>query len=234
MSGELRLAGVFIRLAGQELIAPLTMTVAAGEVATVMGPSGCGKSSLLAFICGTLDPAFAAGGTVHLGGVEISALPPERRRIGILFQDDLLFPHMTVAENLAFGVPPGSAGRRARRARIDAALAEAGLAEFGDRDPETLSGGQRARVALLRTLLSEPLALLLDEPFGRLDIRLRTRFRQTVFGHARSRRLPTLLVTHDPEDAAAAAGPVVELTADGEDGDNAPGLSVIVPLRRRP
>ncbi len=234
MSGELSLAGVFIRLAGQELIAPLTMTVAPGEVATVMGPSGSGKSSLLAFICGTLDPAFAAGGSVRLSGLEISGLPPERRRIGILFQDDLLFPHMTVAENLAFGVPPGPAGRRARRARIDAALAEAGLAEFGDRDPETLSGGQRARVALLRTLLSEPQALLLDEPFGRLDIRLRTRFRQTVFAHARSRRLPTLLVTHDPEDAAAAGGPVVELTPADEDGDKAPGLSVIVPFRRRP
>ncbi|MGH6927598.1 MAG: ATP-binding cassette domain-containing protein, partial [Dongiaceae bacterium] len=94
-AGELRLDGVFIRLAGRELITPLTMTVAPGIVATLMGPSGSGKSSLLAFICGTLDPAFTAGGSVRLDGIEVSALPPEQRRIGILFQDDLLFPHMT-------------------------------------------------------------------------------------------------------------------------------------------
>jgi putative thiamine transport system ATP-binding protein len=234
MSAELRLAGVFIRLAGRELIAPLTMTVAPGEVATLMGPSGSGKSSLLAFICGTLDPAFAAGGSVRLGGVEISLLPPEERRIGILFQDDLLFPHMTVAENLAFGLPPGSGGRRARRAKIEAALAEADLVGFGDRDPATLSGGQRARVALLRTLLSEPRALLLDEPFARLDVRLRTRFRQTVFSRARIRLLPTLLVTHDPDDAAAAGGPVVELAVGGEADEKSLGPSVLIPFRRRP
>jgi putative thiamine transport system ATP-binding protein len=230
--GDLALDGVRIALADRVLIGPLTLTVAPGEAATVMGPSGCGKSSLLAFICGTLDPAFTAAGRIRLGDVEVSALPPERRRIGILFQDDLLFPHMTVAENLAFGLPPGTDNRQARRVRIDAALAEAGLAGFGDRDPATLSGGQRARVALLRTLLSEPRALLLDEPFGRLDLRLRRRFRQTVFDHARSRRLPTLLVTHDPEDAAAAAGPVVEVAAaETEEGGAQP---VVVPLRRRP
>jgi putative thiamine transport system ATP-binding protein len=234
MSAELSLAGVFIRLGGRELIAPLTMTVAPGEVATLVGASGSGKSSLLAFICGTLDSAFTAGGSVRLGGVELSLLPPEERRVGILFQDDLLFPHMTVAENLAFGLPPASGGRRARRARIDAALAEAGLADFGDRDPGTLSGGQRARVALLRTLLSEPRALLLDEPFGRLDVRLRTRFRQTVFSRARSRQLPTLLVTHDPGDAAAAGGPVIELALDDETDDKSLPPSVLTPFRRRP
>jgi putative thiamine transport system ATP-binding protein len=237
-AGGLSLEGVFIRLGDRVLIPPLTCTVAPGEVTTVMGPSGCGKSSLLAFICGSLDQAFTAGGRVRLGDVDIADLPPERRRIGILFQDDLLFPHMTVAENLAFGVPAAVAGRRARRARVDAALLEAGLAGFGDRDPSTLSGGQRARVALLRTLLSEPLALLLDEPFGRLDLRLRDRFRRAVLDHARSRRLPTLLVTHDPGDAAAAGGPVIEISIAAEASLDSHAVATpepaAVPLHRRP
>ncbi len=234
----LSLEGVFIRLGDRVLIPPLTCSVAPGEVTTVMGPSGCGKSSLLAYICGTLDPAFTAGGRVRLGDVEIAELPSERRRIGILFQDDLLFPHMTVAENLAFGLPVAVRGQRERRARIDAALLEVGLAGFGDRDPSTLSGGQRARVALLRTLLSEPQGLLLDEPFGRLDLRLRARFRRTVLDHARGRRLPTLLVTHDPEDAAAAGGPVIEIAItedpNPESHPTATAQPVVIPLRRRP
>jgi putative thiamine transport system ATP-binding protein len=214
--GPLELRDVTLELAGRPVIAGLSLTVAESDLVTVMGPSGSGKSSLLAFVCGTLDPAFGRTGSVRLGGDEITNLPPERRRVGILFQDDLLFPHLSVAENLAFGLPPTIAGRRARTARIEQALAEADLAGFGARDPATLSGGQRARVALLRTLLAEPRALLLDEPFAKLDVALRDRFRRFVFDHARAERLPTLLVTHDPADAEAAAGPVVELTAAGD------------------
>lgn len=234
--GTLCLERVFIRLGDRLLIPPLSLTVAPGEVATVMGPSGCGKSSLLAFVCGTLDPAFTAGGRVRLGAVEISDLAPEERRIGILFQDDLLFPHMTVAENLAFGLSAASGDRRTRRARIDATLAEAGLAGFGGRDPATLSGGQRARVALLRTLLSRPQGLLLDEPFGRLDLRLRDRFRGTVFGYVRDRGLPTLLVTHDPQDAAAAGGAIIEIPVDGpaEIDTTEAAAPITVPLRDSP
>ncbi len=214
-AGQLELRGVTLALAGRPVIAGLDLTVSADDLVTVMGPSGSGKSSLLAFICGTLDPAFQASGQLSLDGVEIAGLPPERRRVGILFQDDLLFPHLSVAENLAFGLPPSIAGRAARAARIEAALAEADLAGFGARDPATLSGGQRARVALLRTLLAEPKALLLDEPFAKLDLSLRDRFRRFVFDHARAQGLPTLLVTHDPADAEAARGPVVELAAAG-------------------
>jgi putative thiamine transport system ATP-binding protein len=214
-AGQLELRDVTLELAGQPVIAGLNLTVAASDLVTVMGPSGSGKSSLLAFICGTLDPAFRSTGSLRLGGAEITGLPPERRRVGILFQDDLLFPHLSVAENLAFGLPSSITGRPARAARIEQALAEADLTGFGARDPATLSGGQRARVALLRTLLAEPKALLLDEPFAKLDVALRDRFRRFVFGHARAQGLPTLLVTHDPADAEAAAGPVVELAATG-------------------
>jgi putative thiamine transport system ATP-binding protein len=204
------LDGVSLWLAGRRLIGPLNLAVAPGEVVTLMGPSGSGKSSLLAFVCGTLDPAFRAEGGVRLDGRDLGNLPPEGRRLGILFQDDLLFPHLSVGGNLAFGLPAGVPSRQ-RRARAAAALAEAGLAGFQDRDPATLSGGQRARVALLRMLLSQPRALLLDEPFGRLDSRRRGQFRQLVFDRARAGGLPVLLVTHDREDAEAACGKIITI-----------------------
>ena len=213
--GRLELRGVALRLGGRPLVGPLDLAVAPGEIATLMGPSGCGKSSLLAFVCGTLDPAFEAEGRVLLDGREVSALPPERRRIGILFQDDLLFPHLSVADNLAFGLPAGLGDKAARRERVRGALAEAGLEGFAEGDPATLSGGQRARIALMRTLLAEPRALLLDEPFSKLDVALRDRLRGFVFEHARANALPTLLVTHDPADAAATGGRVIEIGAGG-------------------
>jgi putative thiamine transport system ATP-binding protein len=122
----------------------------------------------------------------------------------------LLFPHLSVCGNLLFGLRDGG-GRRARRKIADSELASMGLAGFGDRDPDTLSGGQKARVALLRVLLSKPRALLLDEPFGALDRGNRVKVRQLVFDEIRRRKLPTLLVTHDEDDAASAAGPVVAL-----------------------
>ncbi len=213
MPATLELRGVILDLVDRTLLGPLTLAVGPGEVATIMGPSGCGKSSLLAFVCGSLDSAFQTRGVLLLGGREIGALPPEERRIGILYQDDLLFPHLSVAENLAFGLPPEITDREARRRRIEAALEDADLRGFGDRDPATLSGGQRARVALLRTLLAEPRALLLDEPFAKLDVTLRARFRRFVFEHARAQGLATLLVTHDPADAEAAGGAVIEIGA---------------------
>lgn len=200
-----------ITLAGRTLVAAPRLAVAAGQVLTVMGPSGSGKSTLLAWLSGALDPAFAARGRVLLDGQDVGRLPPARRRIGLLFQDDLLFPHLSVAENLAFGLPAEVRGRAARQARIEQALEEAELAGFGPRDPATLSGGQRARVALLRTLLAEPRALLLDEPFGKLDVGLRGRMRDFVFERVRRLGLPALMVTHDPDDAAGAGGAVVTL-----------------------
>lgn len=207
---SLQLNGVSLHLHGRLLVAPLTFTIAPGEVVTLMGESGCGKSSLLAWLCGTLPAAFTATGQATIGADDLTRLPPEARRLGILFQDDLLFPHLSVGQNLAFALPHHIRSRAERAERIAAALAEAGLAGYEDRDPATLSGGQRARVAVMRVLLSAPRALLLDEPFSKLDVAMRQRFRDFVFEHLRERRLPTLLVTHDPADVAAGSR-VIEL-----------------------
>lgn len=209
--GALQLHEVTLGLGPCVLFEPLSFTVKEGEIATVMGESGSGKSSLLAYLCGTLPPAFTASGTVSISGVDITHSPPESRRLGILFQDDLLFPHMTVGQNLAFALSSGVRVRAERRHRIEEALAATGLADFSERDPATLSGGQRARVAVIRVLLAEPRALLLDEPFSKLDRATRQRFREWILDHLRVRRLPTLLVTHDPDDAAAAGGQVIRL-----------------------
>lgn len=207
------LQAVTISVADRTLISGLDLVVEPGTVTTIMGPSGSGKSTLISFIGGHLDPSFSASGTVLVGAQDVTTLPPERRGIGILFQDDLLFPHLSVAANLAFGLARSVAGREQRRARIAEALAEADLRGFEERDPATLSGGQRARVAVVRTLLAAPRALLLDEPFSKLDSELRRDFRGFVFDRAVAKGLPVLLVTHDPTDAEAAHGRVLTLGA---------------------
>jgi len=206
----LELRDVQVRLGGRELVA-VDLTIAPGEIVTLMGPSGSGKSSLLGHICGTLPDAFDVAGQVVLDGKILNGLAPQDRHVGILFQDDLLFPHLSVGGNLAFALPSHIKGRANRRARVEAALVSAGMDGFYDRDPATLSGGQRARVALMRVLLSEPCALLLDEPFSKLDSGLRSQIRAFVFDLCHKNSLPTLMVTHDPEDGAAAGGRVVEL-----------------------
>lgn len=206
----LTLERVIIQRDGRTLV-DISDHVAPGEVLTVMGPSGSGKSTLLSYIIGTLDTGFGAAGRVILNGTDITDLAPEQRHVGILFQDELLFPHLSVGENLAFGLRVSVKTRAARRTQIEAALEDIGLAGFADRDPETLSGGQKARVALMRMLLSGPKALLLDEPFSRLDTERRDQIRALVFDQACAKGLPVLLVTHDHADAEAAGGRVHRL-----------------------
>jgi putative thiamine transport system ATP-binding protein len=184
----------------QTLIANLNLLVDGGDVATVTGASGSGKSTLLNWLVGDLDPAFEASGELWLDGQRRDGLPVEARGIGILFQDDLLFPHLSVGQNLAFALPGVVRGTVERRARVEQTLRDIGLDGFHDRDPATLSGGQRARVSLMRALLAEPCALLLDEPFSRLDATLRSQFRGFVFEQIQRQRIPTVLVTHDPDD----------------------------------
>lgn len=204
---------------GSRLILTIDEEVAPGEILTVMGDSGSGKSTLLAFIAGFLAPAFTASGQIRLRGRDIGGLPAHERHTGLLFQDDLLFPHMSVAENLMFAIPAGMS-RKERRMQATLALEEVRLGGMGDRDPATLSGGQRARVALMRVLLSQPHALLLDEPFSKLDASLRDDMRHLTFSRARERALPVLLVTHDQGDAEAAGGRVVRIETPSSETSN--------------
>lgn len=210
MSLDLRDLGVAPR-GRSPLFPPVTLSVEPGAVTTIMGPSGIGKSTLLDAIGGHLAGDFEMTGRILLGGRDITDLPPEARQIGVLFQDALLFPHLSVGDNLAFGLSRAIRGSAARRAAVEEALAQAGLAGFHDRDPATLSGGQKARAALFRTLLSDPRALLLDEPFSRLDAERKEDMRRFVFERVRERGIPALLVTHDEGDADAAGGPVLRL-----------------------
>lgn len=187
------------------------LQVTPGEVLTLMGPSGCGKSSLLAALAGVLPASgpIRLEGDVTLGERRLTHLPPQARRIGMLFQDDLLFDHLTVAENLMFGMPATIKGKSARREKAVAALAQVALADQADKLPQQLSGGQKARVSLLRALLAEPEALLLDEPFSRLDKPLRAAFRELVFAQIKALAIPAILVTHDEDDAP---GTILQLT----------------------
>ncbi len=195
----LKLKAVQIINDGTPLFPPLSLEIRAGEIASIMGPSGCGKSTLLSAICGNLAEIFTLHGDISLNDHSILPLPMENRRIGILFQDDLLFPHMNIAENLAFALPP-KMERKKRQEKIKDALEKADLAGFEKRDPVTLSGGQRARVSLLRSLLADPEALLLDEPFSTMDQDLKEQIRSFVFETIRSMNIPALLVSHDHRD----------------------------------
>ncbi|MEM1376912.1 MAG: ATP-binding cassette domain-containing protein [Pseudomonadota bacterium] len=207
---ELGLRDIRINLNGKRLIT-INRTVAPGCALTVMGPSGSGKSTLLAFIGGFLDPVFSAQGHVFCGSDEITNLPPHKRRAGLLFQDPLLFPHMSVGGNLMFACTSEITDRSERRERAAEILTALDLRDYFDADPDTLSGGQKARVALGRVLVSEPSFLLLDEPFSKLDMELRSQMRDLVFDRSRRLGLPVVLVTHDQADANAANGDVVHV-----------------------
>lgn len=185
-----------------------------GEILTLMGRSGSGKSSLLNWITGTLPRSFSATGEIWLNDQNVSNLPTHLRRIGVLYQDALLFSHLSVAGNIAFAMPKSdnSGNKKQRLEKIEHALEQVGLAGMAKRHPDNLSGGQQARVALLRLLLSEPKAILLDEPFSKLDTQLRDEIQQLVFTQIRTHKLPTIMVTHDHSDAKTANGKVINLS----------------------
>jgi putative thiamine transport system ATP-binding protein len=196
---SLVLENISLSIKEHPLLCNLSLTIAPGEIVTLMGASGTGKSSLLSYIAGDLPPAITSEGDIKLNDQSLNEVRPELRQIGRLFQDDLLFPHMTVGENLLFAIPRGA--KNDRMEMMFTALHRAELDGFADRAPDTLSGGQKSRVSLMRALLAKPKAMLLDEPFNKLDTALRSTIRDYSFAHLKTRQVPTLLVTHDRADA---------------------------------
>ncbi len=188
-----------ISINGKSLFPEVHMEITKGNIQTLMGPSGCGKSTILAAISGTLSTNFSIAGEIFLDDLPLMNLPTEERQVGILFQDDLLFPHFNVCQNLMFALPQ-NISKKVKLSRIFQALESAGLQGFDKRDIATLSGGQRARISMLRALLAEPKAILLDEPFSKLDAELKLSFREFVFNKIKEMNIPALLVSHDRAD----------------------------------
>lgn len=184
---------------GSPLFSAVNLEIKPGEVVSLMGPSGCGKSTLLDAIAGHLSDAFTFQGLIKLNGRKIESESAHLRRVGILFQDDMLFPHLCVWENLAFALPNSIKGRE-RKIQAMAALDRISLTQLSDSFPDQISGGQRARISLSRMLLAKPQVALLDEPFSKLDKELRSQFRDLVFEQIRKEQIPVLMVTHDDDD----------------------------------
>ncbi|WP_413477723.1 ATP-binding cassette domain-containing protein [Vibrio hibernica] len=185
---------------GMILCQNLNLTIPAGEIISIMGPSGCGKSTLLNAIAGHLTSDFSCQGQFILDGKNIAPLPAHQRQVGLLFQDDMLFPHLNIWENIAIALPD-SFKKAHRKQEALSCLKEVELEQLANAMPQQISGGQRARVSLLRMLQAKPKAVLLDEPFNQLDAQSRTSFRCWVFEQLKKSQIPTLIVTHDPSDA---------------------------------
>lgn len=202
-----------LSLGDKTLIKALSFEIANGQVLSIMGPSGIGKSSLLHFLSGSLSPNLTTTGEAFLNDEALHTKAIQDRKAGLLQQMPLLFPHMSIIENLLFAIP-ADINKPARIAMAQNALQKLGIPDKANALPKALSGGQQARVALLRTLLSKPDFLLLDEPFSKLDPALRRDVRTFVLNEIRQANIPALLVTHDPEDAKAMEGECLELKMD--------------------
>ena len=188
------------RFGSVEALRDASLTVERGEILAVLGPSGCGKSTMLRTIAGFEWPD---SGSVTLDGRAVSGsswVPPERRQVGMVFQDYALFPHLSVADNVGYGLP-----RKSRRARVSVVLELVGLAGLEERRPQELSGGQQQRVALARALAPEPSTVLLDEPWSSIDPILRGSMRDEIAAILRAAGVTVVLVTHDQEEAFSIA-----------------------------
>ena len=180
-------------------IKDLNLKIKNGEILCIFGASGVGKSSLINVIAGVYEDDLKFQGKIILNGKNLNQVPIEKRKIGLLLQDGTLFPHLTVEQNILFGMSKKLTYKQ-KSALITSNLKESNMVGFEDRYPHTLSGGQKARIACLRAILSEPDALLLDEPFSSLDPDQRNSFRKFVVSNIRENKIPCLLVTHDESD----------------------------------
>lgn len=206
-SGSLRVSDLQV---GYErpLHNPLNFTVYAGEILAVLGPSGCGKSTLLSTIAGVIPPL---GGQVFLNDVDLAHVPIHRRGIGLVFQQPLLFGHLTLIDNIAYGLRAQNIDKPTARARAAELLDWVGLTAIKDQRPGELSGGQAGRVALARALAPEPQALLLDEPYSALDTETRLRIAKEVAELIREKGVPAIHVTHDKQEAESIATNILTL-----------------------
>jgi iron(III) transport system ATP-binding protein len=207
----LQLSDLAIRLGDRTVVENLSLDLQVREIGCLLGASGCGKTTVLRAIAGFERPA---AGSIVLAGKEVSSaakmLPPEQRQIGMVFQDYALFPHLTVAGNIAFGLR--GAGRAEQATRVADALKLVGLDHVEQRYPHELSGGQQQRVALARALAPRPQLLLMDEPFSNLDVELRERLGQEVRAILKAAGMTAILVTHDQREAFAVADKVGVMT----------------------
>jgi putative spermidine/putrescine transport system ATP-binding protein len=205
-AGKLTVQGLTHSYGGAPAIEGVSFEIPAGEVAALLGPSGCGKSTVLRAIAGLIRPT---NGSITLGDTNLTVLSARSRAIGMVFQNYALFPHMTVAENIAYPLACQRVPRSERRTRVAELLTLVRLEAFGNRLPRELSGGQQQRVAVARALASRPSLLLLDEPFGALDRALRFDLQVEMLRLQKSLGITTLIVTHDQEEAQSLASCLV-------------------------
>ncbi|CCE01517.1 ABC transporter ATP-binding protein [Bradyrhizobium sp. STM 3809] len=204
----LALAGIGHSFGGTIALDAIDLTVAPGELIALLGPSGCGKTTLLQIIAGFLQPS---RGSVAFDGLRVDHTPANRRRIGMVFQNYALFPHLTVAENVAYGLRARQAPRAMIQSRVAEMLARVQMTAFGARFPRQLSGGQQQRVALARALAIDPVLVLLDEPFSALDKNLRLDMQIEIKSLLKSCGVTSIIVTHDQEEALSMADRIVVL-----------------------
>ncbi len=209
MSG-VSIASVSFSYGALTILNDVSLDIARGEFFAFLGPSGSGKTTLLRLVAGFGQPD---NGSIQVGGRDVTRLPPWQRNVGMVFQSYALWPHMTVAENVAFGLEQRKVARGDIPVRVRAALDLVGLGQYGERRPSQLSGGQQQRVALARTLVVEPEVLLLDEPLSNLDAKLREEMRDELRQLQRRTGLTTIFVTHDQEEANAVSDRMALLDA---------------------
>ena len=205
----LELDRVAKQFGAQTVVDDFSLAVAKGEFISFLGPSGCGKTTTLQMIAGFLDPT---RGAIRLEGNDLNAVHPARRGLGIVFQSYALFPHMTAAENVGFGLEMRNVARTERAERVRAALAMVGLAGYEERHPRRMSGGQQQRVALARALVIKPSVLLLDEPLSNLDAKLREEMQIELRQIQRTLGTTTILVTHDQNEAMSLSDRIVVMS----------------------